>query len=51
MENDINLQVTIQEANMLVWALSKQPYEQVAGLINKIRVQAQTQQERTESAK
>ena len=47
--------LTLEEANMVLGALGKQPFEQVAKLINNIQTQAQPQLERvqkeTEAAK
>lgn len=39
----IKFEVTIEEANLLVAALAKQPFETVAGLIGKLQAQAQAQ--------
>jgi len=39
----LKFEVTIDEGNLLLAALAKQPYEAVANLINKLQQQAQTQ--------
>ena len=39
----LKFELTLDETNMILTALSKAPYEQVAGLIDKIRDQAQPQ--------
>jgi hypothetical protein len=36
----INLDLTVNEVNAILFALAKQPYESVAALIDKIREQA-----------
>jgi hypothetical protein len=36
----INLDLTVNETNAILFALAKQPYESVAALIDKIREQA-----------
>jgi hypothetical protein len=39
----LKFEVTMEEGNLLVAALAKQPFEAVAGLINKLQQQAQVQ--------
>jgi hypothetical protein len=41
--NTLKFEFTIDEANLVLAALSKAPYEQVAGLIAKVREQAAPQ--------
>jgi len=41
----IKLDLTIAETNLVLGSLSKQPYEAVAGLINKIQAQGGPQAE------
>ncbi len=41
--NSLKFEVTVEEGNLLVAALAKQPFEAVAGLINKLQQQAQSQ--------
>ena len=36
----LNIQITVDEINVIIGALSKLPYEDVAGLINNVREQA-----------
>lgn len=44
MENkELELKLAIEEVNLVLGALSKQPYEIVAKLINKITTEAQKQ--------
>ena len=40
---NLNFEVTMEEGNLLIAALAKQPFEAVAGLINKLQQQAQGQ--------
>jgi len=42
-DKEITLTLTVQDANLLLAALSKLPYEAVADLIGKIRDQGQAQ--------
>ena len=42
--------LSIEEANLILVSLSKAPYEQVAGLITKLREQAQPQVAAAEAA-
>ena len=42
---EIKLQLTVDETNVILQALSTQPYTQVYALINKIRQQAEGQLE------
>lgn len=44
----IKLELTIAETNGVLGALAKQPYEAVAGLINKIQAQGAAQVEAVE---
>lgn len=44
-----NFELTLDEANQVLAALGKGPFEQVAGLIGKIREQAQPQLERVQA--
>ena len=39
----LKFEVTMEEANLLIAALAKQPFEAVAGLIGKLQGQAQSQ--------
>jgi hypothetical protein len=39
MEQNVNIELTVNEVNMVLVALSKAPYEQVADLITKVRGQ------------
>ena len=39
----LKFEVSMEEANLLIAALAKQPFEAVAGLITKLQGQAQTQ--------
>lgn len=39
----LKFEVTMEEGNLLIAALAKQPFEAVAGLINKLQQQAQGQ--------
>lgn len=39
MEQNVSLELTVNEINMVLVALSKAPYEQVADLITKVREQ------------
>lgn len=39
----LNFELTLDEANLVLAALGKAPFEQVAGLITKMREQAQPQ--------
>lgn len=39
----IKFELTIEEANIILMALSKAPYEQVAKVISKLQEQAQSQ--------
>ena len=39
----LKFELTLDEANLVLAALGKAPFEQVAGLINKMRDQAQPQ--------
>ncbi|CAB4162836.1 hypothetical protein UFOVP787_139 [uncultured Caudovirales phage] len=41
--NNVNLEVTIEEANYLLFALSKMPFDQVYVLIDKLKKQAEEQ--------
>jgi hypothetical protein len=41
--NNIKFDLTIDEANLVLMALAKQPFEQVAGLMNKLQGQAREQ--------
>lgn len=40
---NLKFEVTMEEGNLLIAALAKQPFEAVAGLINKLQQQAQGQ--------
>ena len=40
---NLNFEVTMEEGNLLIAALAKQPFEAVAGLISKLQQQAQGQ--------
>lgn len=39
----LNFELTLDEANLVLGALGKAPFDQVAGLITKMREQAQPQ--------
>jgi hypothetical protein len=39
----LNFELTLEEANVILGSLGKQPYEVVSGIINKIQAQAQPQ--------
>ena len=41
--NNLKFEVSMEEANLLIAALAKQPFETVAGLIQKLQGQAQQQ--------
>ena len=41
--NTLKFEVSVEEGNLLIAALAKQPFEAVAGLITKIQQQAQPQ--------
>jgi hypothetical protein len=41
--NNLKFEVSMEEANLLIAALAKQPFETVAGLIQKLQGQAQSQ--------
>jgi len=41
--NNLKFEVSMEEANLLIAALAKQPFEAVAGLIQKLQQQAQSQ--------
>ncbi len=41
--NTLKFEVSMEEANMLIAALAKQPFEAVAGLIQKLQQQAMPQ--------
>jgi hypothetical protein len=41
--NNIKFDLTIDEANLVLMALAKQPFEQVVGLMNKLQGQAKDQ--------
>ena len=41
--NALKFEVSMEEANLLIAALAKQPFETVAGLIQKLQGQAQSQ--------
>lgn len=41
--NTLKFEVSMEEANLLIAALAKQPFEAVAGLIQKLQGQAQSQ--------
>lgn len=41
--NNLNFELTVEEANLVVAALAKMPFEAVAGLIPKLQQQAQSQ--------
>lgn len=45
-----NFELTLDEANLVLAALGKAPFEQVAGLIGKLKEQAQPQLERVQAA-
>lgn len=44
-----NFELTLDEANLILAALGKAPFEQVAGLIGKMKEQAQPQLERVQA--
>lgn len=44
-----NFELTLEEANLILAALGKAPFEQVAGLIGKLKDQAQPQLERVQA--
>lgn len=44
-----NFELTLDEANLILAALGKAPFEQVAGLIGKLKDQAQPQLERVQA--
>lgn len=46
----IKLELAVEEVNLTLAALSKQPFEQVVGLIEKIRTQAIPQVQEIEAA-
>jgi hypothetical protein len=46
----IKLELTVEEVNFTLAALSKQPFESVAALIDKIRTQAIPQVQEVEAA-
>lgn len=46
----LKFELTLDEANMILAALGKAPFEQVAGLIGKLREQAQPQLPALEAA-
>jgi hypothetical protein len=41
--NNLNFELTIEEANLVIAALAKMPFEAVANLIPKMQQQAQAQ--------
>lgn len=41
--NSINFAVSVEEANLIIMALAKQPFETVVGIMNKLQKQAQEQ--------
>lgn len=43
MNQTLKFEVSMEEANLLIAALAKQPFETVAGLIQKLQGQAQSQ--------
>lgn len=43
MNNVLKFELTAEEANVVVGSLAKQPFEVVAGLINKLQMQAAPQ--------
>ena len=50
MENKkLNFEVSIEDANLLLTALAKMPYEAVAKLINELQQSAQSQLQPTET--
>lgn len=46
----LKFELTLEEANMVLTALGKAPFEAVAGLINKLQQQAQPQMAALEAA-
>ena len=46
----LNFELTLDEANLVLAALGKAPFDQVAGLIGKMREQAQPQLAELEQA-
>jgi hypothetical protein len=46
----LKFELTFEEANLILGALGKAPFEQVAGLIGKMREQAQPQLAQQEQA-
>jgi hypothetical protein len=48
--NNLKFEVSMEEANLLIAALAKQPFEAVAGLIQKLQMQAQPQMSPAPSA-
>lgn len=51
MNNVLKFELTAEEANVVLASLAKQPFEVVAGLIDKLQRQAQTQlAQKTEGA-
>jgi hypothetical protein len=48
MNNNIELNLTLDEINVIMSSLAKQPYEVVFGLVEKIRNQAQLQLSKSE---
>ena len=46
----LKFELTLEEANMVLAALGKAPFEAVAGLINKLQQQAQPQMAALEAA-
>jgi hypothetical protein len=48
--NMLKFELTLEEANMVLAALGKAPFEAVAGLINKLQQQAQPQMAALEAA-
>jgi hypothetical protein len=46
----LKFELTLDEANLILGALGKAPFEQVAGLISKLREQAQVQLPALEAA-
>lgn len=47
--NNLKFEVSVEEANLLIAALAKQPFEAVAGLIQKLQQQAQSQMQQAPS--
>lgn len=47
--NNLKFEVSMEEANLLIAALAKQPFEAVAGLIQKLQQQAQSQMQQAPS--